>query len=230
MNKQALIIIFIGFAFTLNAQSKYGKGKYTIKFETPIGCSAEIQSNNLKFTKEKLNQIIPLLVNFPSIDKGYFNEFKPLSIFPFNKKELKKKDYQKIALEQFDAIKLNTKKLSNLNIPIEFESLRNAHLHNRKIKLRFWEALLDWTKYSNENKFRESLLKLCNNKAEVNALLDTIFKLQEWEEQFLKLSVQMSNLFNKNSLESYISVKEIEKQLFLKYDIKWLIDPECNGC
>ena len=230
MKKQILIIILLGLAFTLNAQSDYGKGNYTIKFETPIGCPAEIQSNNSKFTKEKLNQIIPLLINFPSIDKGYFNEFRPLSIFPFDKKGLKKKDYQEFAQQQFDLIKLKTQKLSNLEIPIEFESLRKAHLNNRKIQMHFYKVLLKWTKDSNEKVFREKLLTLCNNNAEVKTLLDTIFNLPEWKEQFLKLSVRMSNLYNKINRESFISGREIEKQLFLKYDIKCLIDPECKGC
>lgn len=230
MKKQTLIIILLGLAFTLNAQSNYGKGTYTIKFETPIGCTAEIQSNNLKFSKEKLNQIIPLLVNFPSIDKGYFNEFKPLSIFPFNKKNLNKKDYQEFAQQQFDLMNLKIEELSNLNIPIEFESLRKAHLNNRKIKMSFYVALLKWTKNSNEKMFRERLLALCDNNAEVNTLLDTIFNLPEWKEQFLKLSVRMSNLYNKINQESFISAREIEKQLFLKYDIKCQVDPECKGC
>ncbi|MGH1383826.1 hypothetical protein [Kordia sp.] len=230
MKKLTLILMLLGLTCTLNAQSNYGKGRYTVKFETAIGCLGEIQSNNLKFTKEKLNQIIPLLVNFPSMDKGYFNEFKPLSIFPFNKKGLTKKDYQEFAQQQFDLIKLRTKKLLNLDIPIEFESLRNAHLNNRKIKMPFYEALVEWTKDGNEKVFREKIIALCNNNTEVKALLDTIFNLPEWEEQFLKLSVEMSNLYNKINRESFISAREIEKQLFLKYDIKCLTDPECTDC
>ncbi|WP_298421332.1 hypothetical protein [uncultured Kordia sp.] len=230
MKKQNLIIILLGLAFTLNAQSNYGKGTYAIKFETPVGCSAEIQSNNLKFTKEKLNQIIPLLVNFPSTDKGYFNEFKPLTIFPFNQKGLKKKDYQEFAQQQLNLIKRNTKKLSNLNIPIEFESLRNAHLNNRSVILPYYEALLEWTKGSNEKMFREKVLILCDNKPEVSTLLDTIFNLPEWEEQFLKLSVRMRNLYNRINQEAFISSREIEKKLFLEYDIKCLVDPDCKDC
>ena len=230
MKKRILIIILLTLVFILNAQSDYGKGKYAIKFETPSGCTAELQSNNSKITEDKLKQIIPLLVNFPSADEGYFNEFKPLSIFPFNKKDLKKEDYQEFAQQQFDLMKIKTKKLSNLNIPDAFESLRKAHLNNRKIKMSFYEALLKWTIDSNEKEFRKTLLMLCNNNAEINTLLDTIFNLPKWEEQFLKLSVRMGNLFNKINRDSFISISEIEQQLFLKHKIKCLVDPECIGC
>lgn len=230
MKKQILIIILVGLTIKLNAQTNYGKGKYSVKFETPIGCPAELQSNNSNFKTNELNQIIPLLVNFPSEDKGYVNEFKPLSIYPYNKKGLEKVDYLKFAKKQYELMKFDTQKLSSLKVPIEFESLRNGHLKNREVKMPFYKALLEWTMNEDNEELCEKLLILCNNNSEVNRLLDSIFQEETWKEQFLKLSIRMSNLFNRINKDSFISVREIEKQLFLQYNIKCLIDPECTGC
>ena len=230
MKKHILIIILVGLTIKLNAQTNYGKGKYAVKFETPIGCLAELQSNNSSFTTNELNQIIPLLVNFPSEDKGYFNEFKPLSIYPYNQKGLEKADYLKFAKQQYELMKFKTQKLSSLKIPIEFESLRNGHLKNREVKMPFYKALLEWTENGDNRQLCEKLLILCNNNLKVTTLLDSIFLNKSWKDQFLKLSVRISNLFNKINKDSFISVREMEKQLFLQYNIECLTDPGCTGC
>ena len=61
----------------------------------------------------------------------------------------------------------------------------------------FYKALLEWTENGDNGQLCEKLLILCNNNLEVNTLLDSIFQKESWKDQFLKLSVRMSNLFNK---------------------------------
>ena len=199
---------------------------YKIPFETPIGCLAELQSNNPNFDLDKLKLIVPLLVNFPSIDEGYNSEFGHVSIFPFNQKFDRKEDYIKYAENQYLEIQVQNKRLLNLNVPIEFDTLKKTHLNNRGVRMKFTTVLLDWVKYGDDKLLGQKLLIL-NNDPQISSLLNSILLEKTWEDKFLKLSVRMGNFFNTLNIDLFISSQSVQNELFKQNKIAILDEPNC---
>lgn len=227
MKKNSIILILVILSFELSAQFKYGKSLYHIPFETPIGCPAELQSNNPNFDSTKLRLIIPLLANFPSEDKGYYNKFGHISIFPYSQKFNRKEEYIEFAEDRYLQIQANTNQLSELNFPVEFDTLRKVHLNNRGVRMEFATILLDWMKHGDDELFCQNALAI-NNDSEVSELLISIFMEESWEEKFLRLSVRMGNLFNRLNKDRIISDRAIQKRLFEQNKIAIIQEPNCR--
>ena len=209
------------------AQFKYGAGLYSIPFITPIGCPAELQSNNSTFDTTDLKKIIPILKGFPSENKGYYNEFGHVSIYPYGE-EIKGKDSLKQrAIELFEIVQLKTSELKSLNILNEFDTLRKAHIHNRELKIKFVDLLLNWVKNEDDQQLRNELAELYENN-ETRNLLDSILITESWEEKFLQLHGRLGNHYNKLTSNSRILTRNLQSHLFTKYKIGIVHDPNCQ--
>ena len=224
----ALLLIAIS-SQTFAQKNELNKGNCWLEFVYRAGCISQIQSFNKNISKNDLDKLIPILINFPSDPshpRGLMYEFTPFSAFTseLSYDSLKEKlvSYCEQGISYFDA---RIARLQKYEPPLpSFIEIREKLVENFKSRQTFNRIALSYLKTGDVQKFKNDVINIYSD----SLILSTFNKIEtekSFRNKMYYLPSDIYNEFNQNVFP-LLPIEMHEQKLLKQNNIRIIVE-EC---
>jgi len=220
------LVVFNG--ITSYSQEIQSNKKYpSFVFVNRLGCEVRFNCSDSLISNNELNQLISLLNNIGSKDRGLENEFKTYRTYDFKKENIERKYLIQYSSEAIGDFENSISKLQKHPVPAKLEVFKNEILSVYLKMFEFEKIFNEWYIDGNDSLFVKNINSKYSNINFIQATLDRNLALKSQEEKWKYTYVELYDLASSHVFPN-TKILQLQNKILFDNKIDIFIDPNCK--